>query len=83
MAIASVDDYEITAGICRTEGAEEKESFDVHLIMRGRPDVTVFDLDRNRDVAAGFGKRLIHKTIDPDGISELIDDYLGEVYGLP
>lgn len=83
MVFASVDDYEITAGVCRTEGARGKESYDLHLILHGQPKVTIFDFDSNREVVVGFAERLKHKTIDLDGMSELIENYLGEAYGLP
>lgn len=83
MVFASVDDYEITAGVCRAEGAKGKESYDLHLILQSQPKVTIFDFDSNRDMVVGFAERLKYKTIDLDGISELIEDYLGEAYGLP
>ena len=45
--------------------------------------VEISDLDRNRDVVVGFGERLKQKTVDPEEIPFLVDDYLGEVYGPP
>ena len=81
LVIASVDDYEIADGICGSEGAGKIGTYDLKLIFLGHPAVTIPDLDRNRDVVAGFGEKLKGNTVDPDDIWILIDDYLGEVYG--
>ena len=44
--------------------------------------MTIPDLDRNRDVVAGIGEKLKGNNVDPDDLLILVDDYLGEVYGL-
>lgn len=45
--------------------------------------VEIPDLDRSRDVVVGFGERLKYKSVDPEDIPILLDDYLGEIYGPP
>ncbi len=82
LVIASVDDYEIEAGICGSEGAEEIGTYTLKLIFLGHPIVTIPDLDSNRDVVAGFGEKLKGNSVDPDDLLILVDSYLGEVYGL-
>lgn len=82
LVIASVDDYEIEAGLCGSDGAEEIGTYTLKLIFLGHPIVTIPDLDRNRDVVAGFGEKLKGNNVDPDDLLILVDDYLGEVYGL-
>ena len=80
---ANVDDYEIAASTCRTEGVSEMETYGLKLLVRGQPMVEISDLDRNRDVVVGFGERRKQKTVDLEEIPFLVDDYLGEVYGPP
>ncbi len=82
MVIANVDDYEIAVGICGSDGAGKNKTYDLKLIFNDHPAVTIPDLDSDRDVAASFGERVKGKSLDLDAMSALLDDYLGEVYGL-
>lgn len=83
MVFADVDDYEIATGTCRSEGAGEMETYDLKLLAQGQTVVEIPDLDRSRDVVVGFGERLKYKSVDPEDIPILLDDYLGEIYGPP
>lgn len=59
------------------------ETYDLKLLAQGQTVVEIPDLDRSRDVVVGFGERLKYKSVDPEDIPILLDDYLGEIYGPP